>query len=230
MFSRNAVRPYVWVSAAILVSALVLPTNAWAQSRKSGATRQETEKKFTVESAAGITLPASSLGDIADPGPNVGLQLGYAVTRRLALNVIGDVDFLNGAGLSAGAQAPDMRLWHYGAGLDASLLRPSGVARSPKRWSLRANIGVGATTFDSDKFSVGAQERSFNHTYFTTGGGLRLGYSVSSRLNTYISSRAYWMAMDKNHTEALAALDPDKVRAFDSGWTFPVTAGFSLRM
>lgn len=230
MFSRSAVRPCVWVSAAIFVSAVVLPTNAWTQSRKSGPTHQVGEKKFSVESAAGITLPASSLGDIADPGPNVGLQVGYAVSRRLALNVIGDVDFLNGAGLSAGAQAPDMRLWHYGAGLDASLLQAGAAARWPKRWSLRANIGVGATTFDTDKFSVGAQERSFNHTYFTTGGGLRLGYAVSSRLNTYVSSRAYWMAMNKKDTEVLAALDPDKVRAFDSGWTFPVTAGFSLRM
>lgn len=85
MFSRSAVRQHVWVSAAILIGALVLPTDAWAQSRKSGATRQDAEKKFMVESAAGITLPASRLGEIADPGPNVGLQLGFAVSRRLAL-------------------------------------------------------------------------------------------------------------------------------------------------
>ena len=229
MFSRKAVRSCVAVASVIMVWALLLPNSAAAQRTNRSGTRQEPEKKFMLESAGGIALPASRLADVADPGPNVGLQLGYSINRRLALNLLGDVDFLNGADVSAGTQAPDMRLWHYGAGLEANLLRPV-AGRSANRWSLRANIGLGATTFNSDRFSAGNAEQDFNHTYFTTGGGLRIGYAVTPRFTTYVGSRAYWMAMDKGDTEALAALNPAKIRPFDSGWTFPVTAGFSWRM
>jgi hypothetical protein len=184
------------------------------------------QQRFSVESQGGITLPASRLAHLTSAGPNVGLTLAYHVRPSLTLSLVGDVDFLNGERLESATRAPDMRLWHYGLGLEKQL-RPAGV----RRLAVAANLGAGATTFASDEFAAGsANPRDFKHTYFTTSGGLRVGYTVSGKVTTFVGGRAYWMNTDKEDTAALAALDPDRVKAFDSAWTVPVVAGINVKL
>ncbi len=185
------------------------------------------QQKVIVGTEGGVALPASRLAKLTDAGPSFGLKVGYQVHPRIAVNVLGDVDVLNGATLTA-ARAPDMRLWHYGAGVEAGLLPASA-----KRWSLNAGIGIGATTFDSDKFVIDPDDDTrsgFSETYFTTTGSVRVGYAVNRRLTTYIGSKAFWMATDREDTAMLAALDPTRAKAFSSAWTFPVTAGLNYKL
>lgn len=201
-------------ASALLIGWLALPSGLAAQQR------------FSLESQGGITLPASRLADVASAGPNVGLKLAYQVRSSLTVNLVGDVDFLNGERLQSATRAPDMRLWHYGLGVEKQLL-PAGM----RKVSVAANLAAGATTFASDEFAAGSGGlRDFNHTYFTTSGGLRVGYTLSRKITTFVGGRAYWMNTDKEDTAAFAALDPDRVRAFDSAWAIPVVAGVNVKL
>ncbi len=191
------------------------------------STQIEAQQRLIVGTEGGVALPASRLATLTDAGPSFGVKVGYRVHPRITVNVLGDLDVLNGASLTA-VSAPDMRLWHYGAGVEAGLL-PARV----KRWSLNTGIGIGATTFDSDRFVVdpSSNERSdFSHTYFTTTGSVKLGYDVNRRLTTYVGGKAFWMNTDRDDTAELAALDPSRAKAFSSAWTFPVTAGLNYKL
>ncbi len=211
---RRMMNPGVTASALLLAVLLV------------GAGQATAQQKLMFDSEGGVAFPTSKLAKLTDAGPSFGIKVGYQVHPRIAFNIMGDVDVLNGAELT-GVRAPDMRLWHYGAGLEAGLL-PANV----KRWSIRTNLGLGATTFDSDEFVTGpgSSVGDFSHTYFTTTGGVKLGYAVNRKLTTYVSGKAHWMATNREDTEVLAALDPSKAKTFNNAWTFPVTAGFNLKI
>lgn len=197
--------------AAGMLTVLALPASA--------------QQKFAVDGQGGIAMPAGRLADVTDLGPNFGLQVSYRLRPALAINLFGDLDLLSGDELAAGVTAPDFRLWHYGLGLHADML-----PRRMQKWSLGGSLGIGATTFASDEFGPTAARDTYKHTYFTTSGGLRLGYSVTPNVTTFVGGKAYFMITDEKDTEALAALDPDRIKTFGSAWTFPVTAGLNVRL
>lgn len=213
MSYRGGKAALIGVAVALFTCLLVVPGAALAQSR------------FSVESQGGVALPASRLADLTDAGANVGLQFAYHVRPTVTLNLIGDVDFLNGQRLSNSARSPDMRLWHYGLGVEKRF-KPAGM----KKVSIAASLGAGATTFASDEFGATSSRRDFNQTYFSTNGGLRLGYAVNRSVTTFVGSKAYWMNTDRKDTAALAALDPASVKSFSSAWTIPVVAGVNVKL
>ena len=189
-----------------------------------GTTELAGQGKVSFEGQGGVALPAGRLADFVDPGLNTGLGLTYQLSPRVALVVDGGVDVLNGVVLGGQARAPDMRLWRYGGGVAANVL-PVG------RWSLVTSLGAGATRFSSDEFSPPgtAEPRTFEHTYFTSNAGLKLGYGLGSRITTYVGARGVWAAASQSDTEALAELDPASLRPFGSAITVPVTVGLNLR-
>jgi len=169
--------------------------------------------QLTLAPQAGISIPASRLGDIENPGPSAGVHMAYQLVPRFALDADGVYDALRGATLSAGA-APDMRLWHLTAGTEVSLL-PS--LKGP--WSLNADVGAGATKFATDNLI-------FNHTYFSATGGLHLGYAVSRKVLLFAVGEAHLAKMNEADTQVLVALDPAHPTTFGSGLTFPLSLGF----
>lgn len=180
--------------------------------------------RVSFEGQGGISMPTGRLADVVDPGPNAGVQLAYRVSPRVALNLDGDVDLFSGVRLDSEIRAPDMRLWRYGGGLSADLLPSS-------RWSLVTSAGAGVTRFSSDEFTVqgSTEEQRFRHTYFTSNAGLKLGYALGPRVTTYVGARGVWSAVDETDSEALAALDPTRLRPFGSSVTVPVTVGVNVK-
>lgn len=199
------------VLLTIAMAAICMPAGLAGQGRVS------------LEGQGGISLPTGRLADLVEAGPNAGLQLAYRVSPRVALNLDGDVDLLNGVRLDPELRAPDLRLWRYGGGLSADLL-PRG------RWSLVTSAGAGVTRFSSDEFTPpGSTEQKFQHTYFTSNAGLKLGYALGPRVTTYVGARGVWAAADETDSEALAALDPARLRPFGSSVTVPVTVGLNVK-
>lgn len=201
------------MSLLAIAAAMTLPAAAQAQGR------------FSVDARGGIAIPASDLADLQDVGASAGVGLSYDLTRRLAVRVDGDVDILSGAdsGVS-GASAPDFNVFHYGAGLALGLIDP---ASSP--WNIVVNAGAGASTFDSDTFTAGGTTTDFSETYFTANGGLRVAYDVSSTFGLFVQGQAFLMFTDEEDTAIFNQINSEVDPAgFDTAWTIPITAGFSL--
>ena len=184
-------------------------------------------QRLSIAPQAGVSLPAGRLNDLEDPGASAALHLSYELVPRVALTADGGYESLHGADLSQGAKAPDMRLWSYTAGVEASLL-----PRAMSGWSLMADGGLGATTFDSDRFHLPQSVVSldFHHTYFTARGGLQLGYSVAPNVTAFADGEAYWSRTDRQDTHVLANLDPAQLQKFASAVTFPITIGLRAQL
>lgn len=191
---------------------------------------------LTVDARGGIAVPVGDLGDLTDVGPTVGLGIAYRVAPRVSIRVDGDLDFYSGADFSAVSAeqtaAPDMTLWHYSAGVEYDFTRPG-----TQGWQLTANVGLGATIFDTDPFveepvenpETGQIEADFNETYFTANGGLKLGYSVHERVSVYGGAQWYMSFTDETDTAVFAALSPTEAKAFDMAHSVPLTLGVELK-
>ena len=190
-----------------------IPSSAHSQQRSS------------FEGRAGVAVPTGRLAKIADAGPNVGIQLARPIGDRVALDLRGDVDMLQGTRLSS-HKAPNVRLWRYGAGIETRILPVQAG-----RWALTADLGVGATTMDTDEFTSpdNQSRRDFTETYFTSGAGIRLQYEVNSRVSTHLGAGAQWASTNPDETRALQAIDPTRIRQFSSAWSVPVTMGVKVR-
>ncbi len=175
---------------------------------------------------AGIAVPVGELRDLNDPGLAVGAEVGYQINPRISIRVLGDADFLQDRTLSGTLIGPHTRLWHYTAGVAAHVLDPD---RS--RISILVSGGAGASTLDTDDFQIGSDpSEDFTETYFTADGGIRFGYTFSRKLSTFVGGQAFLVTTDKADTERLAAIDPTRLSPFSTAWTFPVMAGFTLRV
>jgi len=209
--SSSWIRPKVLGFLAAL--AVVSPGYAAAQSR------------LTVDARGGVAVPASDLADLFDVGPSFGAGLAYRLTPRVSLRLDGDVDILNGAS-GPGGDGPDMNIYHYNAGVAVKL-----IGANTQGLNVDVNVGAGASTFNSDSFQVNGTVRDFSETYFTTNGGVRVGYDVSRSLNVFVGGQAYLMVTDDADTAVFAQINPAAdPNGFDTAWTFPVTAGVALRL
>jgi len=199
--------------AVLAALSVVRPVDAAAQD------------KLTVDARGGVAVPASDLADLFDVGPSVGVGLAYRLTSRVSLRLDGDVDILNGAS-GPGGDGPDMNIYHYNAGVAVNL-----IGADTRGWNVDVNVGAGASTFDSDSFQVNGTIRDFSETYFTTNGGVRVGYDVSRSLNVFVGGQAYLMVTDDSDTAVFAQINPAAdPNGFDTAWTFPITAGVALHL
>jgi hypothetical protein len=204
---------------AFLATALLLVGPGAADAQQVDA------KRFSVEPRAGIAIPAGDLSDVVDLGPGVGLGLSYRLTDRLAVRLDGDVDILSGLDASGtGPEGPDFTIFHYGAGLQYALLDPSS-----NRWAVDVDLGVGASTFDVDEFVSDGEVIDFSETYFTTSGGLQVGYDVAPNVNVFGRGQAYLMFADEEDTAVFSAFSPAADPAgFDTAWSIPVSVGVAI--
>lgn len=208
------IRSSRWIPAAAATAALLAGGQLAAQ--ETG--------RWIVDANGGVSLPAGDLEDVYDVGGRVGIGIGYLVAPRVAIRVDGDVDFLTGSDDAPGA--PNLRLWHYGAGVSVNLLDPDRT-----RWTLLVDAGAGATTMDSDDFPAEAvgQEDSFTETYFQLNGGLQVGYLVTERVNLFAGGRANVAFTDEEDT-ALLTQFLGTAEGFDTAWTIPIVAGIEIRI
>lgn len=187
----------------------------------------EDSPNWTVDGRGGIAVPVGDLSDlpIESVGPTFGVGVGYYVHPRVAVRVDGDVELYSGDDMAGGGTGPDVNLWHYNAGLELELTRPDAGP-----WDLTANLGGGATTWDTDPFTTGAGTDDLSETYFTANGGLKLGYDVSSSANVFVGGQWYLQFTDEDDTRALASLTPELNQGFDTASSFPLYAGLKLKL
>lgn len=168
-------------------------------------TEADAQQRVTFDGRAGMALPVGRLADATDPGVTFGLGGALWVHPRIALTADGDLELLRGQKV-AGVRGPDLNLWHYGAGAAVSLLPTAS------RLQMLANVGAGASTFDSEL------EDAESLTRFTTNGGLRLAYRIADRSDVFVGSQAYLMFTDEAR------------QGSDSQWSIPVHAGLRLKV
>lgn len=180
---------------------------------------------WTMDGRGGIAVPAGDFADLAidDVGPTFGLGVGYYVHPRVAIRIDGDVDLFSGDELAGGATGPDITLFHYNAGAEVELTPPGA---SP--WDVTANVGAGATTWDTDSFTVGTVSEELSETYFTANGGLKVGYDVHRNVTVFLGGQWYLQFTDEADTQPLAEL-AGLTEGFDSASTIPIYAGLKLK-
>jgi hypothetical protein len=173
--------------------------------------------QLNFEARGGTSIPAGDLADLTDVGGSAGASIGYWIHPRLNLRLDGDVGILP----SQRAALPDLRLWNYGAGLEASVLSPAS------RLTLLARVGAGATTLDTDDFGG----RDLTLTYFALNGGLTVGYDATRSINLFATGQAYVAFGDEDELRALSSLAPElNGRGVDQLWSIPVQAGIRVTL
>lgn len=180
--------------------------------------------KWTIDGRGGVALPTGDLADLAleDVGPSFGLGVGYHVHPRVAVRADGELSMFAGDDVAAGGTGPDVSLLHYTAGVDVELTRPGAGP-----WDLTANVGAGATTWDTDEFIVDGTADELSETYPTANGGLRLGYDVTRNVNVFAGGQWYLQFADESETAPLAET-AGLTEGFDTASTMPIYAGLEL--
>jgi outer membrane protein with beta-barrel domain len=188
------VLPFITLVAAS-ATLLTVPSAAHAQIE---------ERRVTIEARGGLNVPTFDISDAVDAGPSFGI--GAAVQLRPRVYLLGDVDlgFHSGVGLSGGATAPDVKVYHYMAKLGYQLL----AERSSSPWSVIVNAGAGAMTFDVD----GAG----SNTYPAINVGAKIGYRLSPRVSLLLSPQG-----------DIAFSKKDELGTTNA-WVWPFTAGIRL--
>ncbi|HKK07703.1 MAG TPA: hypothetical protein VKA44_02340 [Gemmatimonadota bacterium] len=197
------------LGAGALTLVLALPGAVRAQV----GTAMTVARNISVEGRAGYAVPGSHLSDIEDGGFTAGLGVSYRIANRIRLRADGDLETLLGKVQPSGlASFPDLKLWHYGAGVDVELLQPILIP-----WRITAGLEAGATTFDFD-------QASSTKTYLTTSGFARVGYSPVPLVDLFVQARAYLMFTSPDD---FAAMSSD---IGDTTWSFPLQGGVALHL
>lgn len=177
------------------------------------------DSRWSIDGRAGVGLPVGDLSDFQDAGFAAGLGIGYRVHPRVTLRVDGDVEVLSGAEIGGSDEFVDTNLWHYTGGVEFALTDPT---RTP--WNVSANVGAGATTFSFD-LETEAPGVDDTQTYFSTRGGLNVGYFVSSGVEVFARGDAHLMFVDEDDFESEPGEPPILE---DTAWSIPLTAGLRV--
>lgn len=181
------------------------------------------QKRFRVDGHGGVVLPTGDLADSHDVGPTAGIGLAYRIHPRIALRADGAIDWLQTAELSNGVTTPDLRLWHYNAGVEFDML-PQRI----EHWSLTTNVGAGATTFDMDELQLmGETGADFSETYFSVNGGAEVGYNVNRYLEFFLGAQTNVMFADEQDTAFLNDVGSE-LDGFGTVVSLPIYAGASF--
>lgn len=227
---RKSTKFMTVMAMAVGLTGLTLGADAQAQMPDDGGS------EFEVDARGGISLPVSDLGDVADPGASFGLGATYWVHERIGVRVNGDAGLLTGLDADetgSGFESPDLDLYRYTGGVVARL--------TPRetRWDVTANLGAGGATYSSDDFAAGTlvnpvtgeAVQDFSSTYFSTTGGLKIGYDVTERVAVFAGGQAYLDFADEEDTAIFGEVAPQEVEpgGFDTAWTIPLQAGVKIR-
>lgn len=208
----------IGVTTALLTGLLALPTGVDAQERGN----------WSLDGAGGFAVPTGDIGDLKDTGGNLALGLGYEVHPRVDLRFNFSADFPSADEereiTEPDEVVPDFSIMHYTGGIEVQLTPPAD-----SRWELTANAGAGVATFDSDPFRAGPlEDQEFEESYFTTKGGVKLGYQVTPMLDIFTRAEGHVVFTDEEDTQAFADVSPDLAAGFDTAVTFPIQLGARL--
>jgi hypothetical protein len=205
----------------------------------------------SVDVHGGLSFPGGQLSEIQGPGPNAGLDVRYWLTDRVAVMGGGSVDLMSGADASElvvpttggltpflpAVDAPDVTFINYFGGVAFQLTPPGETA-----WDVEVDLGVGATTWDSDDFPEEVPEEfdidedgqleTFGAEKFTDLSlhpGVKVGYQVNERLNIFARGRGNFAFPDEVDTQRFAIFDEDiDGRGFEDFWNIPLSLGVNL--
>lgn len=214
---RSRLRSYSVSLAAFAFLAVGAASPAQAQMA-------EDSPQWTVDARGGVAVPAGDLADLPldDVAPALGLGVGYHLTPRIAIRADGAAEFYTGEQ----DFAPDVRFFHYNAGLEFDVIKPG---QGP--WDLTANVAGGGTTWDTDAGTgPGGGPGEFSETYFSVNGGLKVGYDVASYVNAYVGGQWYLQFTDEEETRVLAEVSPDLSEGFDSASSVPLYVGLKFKL
>ena len=211
------------IATGVLLGVLALPHAAQAQRAGGGS------NPFDIDARAGVTLPASDIGDVADPGASFGLGLTYWFHHRLGVRLNGDLGLLSGLDADetgTSSESPDIDVWRYTLGIVGRITPPAS------RWDITANLGAGGVSYSSDEFEGGpVAGQDLSETYFSGTGGVRIGYDVTPSIGLFVGAQAYYDFLDEDDTAAFAQAVPSEVdEGLESGWTFPIQGGIKIKL
>lgn len=189
------------------------------------------EAQLSVEARGGAAFPMGDLADTADPGFGVGLTVGHPLTNRLSLTLDGGVNAFGEEGRFDEFRAFSVAVWHYTAGVRYRL---TDATATP--WMVALTGGLGASTLDSDGFTVsgvgpprnprtGEVATDLEGTYLTTAGGVRVERPVTGALSLFADVRASAAFADEGETAILAVATADEADALGVAISVPVTLG-----
>lgn len=167
---------------------------------------------------AGPSMPAADLAEITDDvGTALGAELAVPLNQRVSLSIDGNVDMFDGATVAV----PNMRLWHYGAGVNLETMTP----QTP--WSVTFTGGLNLTTMDSDEFDpADADDNDFTETYLGLNSGVQVGYAVNENVDVAVRAATFFTFADEEDTAALT--DLSGTEAFGTAVTVPLTAAVNI--
>jgi len=226
--------------------AIVAALAAWLPGQAAAQ-----QGSVSVDAHGGLSFPGGQLSSIQDPGPTGGLDVRYWLTDRVAVMAGGSVDLMSGADASelavptAGGltpflpavDAPDITFINYFGGVTFQLTPLDETA-----WDVEVELGVGATTWDSDDFPAevpaefdideDGQAETFGAEQFTDLSlhpGVKVGYQVNERFNLFVRGRGNFAFPDEADTQRFAIFDEDiDPRGFEDFWNVPLSGGVSL--
>ena len=176
----------------------------------------------------GVVIPISSAADYFEPGPSIGLDVGYPLNDRLSLKLDLDFDYINTVPTYP---TPPTQLWRYGVGLEGDLLggQESDVITT------QALVGVGLTTFRSKAFWLQSRQpytfegERINQTSLAGTGGLRVGLRTSQDLTWWLTGKLPWSPVVDANEAALRELAREELGPLGSALSFAITLGLTLR-
>lgn len=195
-------------SAALLAATLLLagPGEARAQG-------------FGIEAGTGLWIPAGELTDVWKAGPAFGLGFVAPVSDVVYLRADGNLAFDAGDRFDNGVEAPDLTQFRYTGGVELRF-----TDDEVPNWFTVLGLGAGGVTYDTDSFRLpGGALSSFEETFFTLYGELRVGYRVNRHLAFSLQHRTWLDAMDGG--TGFQVLSQGQVDGFEGEWNFP----FQLR-
>lgn len=206
-----------------LLAALAGPEAARAQ--------EEIGPGWSADARAGVALPAGELAGVAEPGPTLGVGAAYWLGSRVALRGDVSLDLYNEAEPFGPfeQEGPDLRAWHTTAGVIVRF-----TEEDDPRLTTDLGAGLGAVSFDGDRFLVPATDRteptSFEQTYLTPYASARVGYELSDRARLHAEFRATLILADEEDTRVFEAATGGRVQRFDTAGRLPFTVGVSWRL
>lgn len=180
--------------------------------------------RWTVDASGGIGIPVGDVADlpIDDVGPAFNLGVGYFVSPRFAVTVDGGAEIYPGEF----DVAPDVRFFHYNAGLEAQVTEPGASALD-----VTVNVAAGGTTWDTDGLTPpGGGANEFSSNYFTVNGGVHVGYAFADNVVAFADGQWYQQFTDEEETAQLADVSPDLQEGFSSASSVPLTVGLRFRL
>ncbi len=220
-----------WLAVVMVVAGMGLTSSA------TRARAQDNNSNISVDVRGGYSFTVADGKKLWKPGPNLGIGAAYWFNPRMAVRIDGEGEFLKGRtaadigsnGPIAAFDAPNMQLYHYGAGLEWMALDPANTM-----WRVDLKVGLGRTHMKSGDYPSGLSNptpsgTNFSHTYWSGYGGLTIGYQFSPNVAFSLGSEVNYILTRSEDFRVFGQFLPQGGAMFDDLWSFPMQGQFTFR-